>query len=262
MPTRSGRPYSGSVTSDAAPPADRAATVPGPARIPPGLARRRNLAEDVADHIRDSILTGRLRPGQRIDQDALAAELGVSRLPVREALIALDQEGLIHTRPRRGSYVQRLQPDDIADHYEIFGHVSGLAAARAATRLTPADTQALRTVHRQMAASDDAQEQERLNFEFHRIVNAAGASRRLTSVLRLLSRSLPMHYYEFVPGWGAEAQQQHEQILQALEQGDPQAAQQAMERHLADSAQHAVEVLRRLDFFDEGRPAPGREEQP
>lgn len=228
------------MTSDAA----------GPARPAP-LRRRRNLAEDVADHIRDAILTGRLRPGQRIDQDALAAELGVSRLPVREALIALDQEGLIDTLPRRGSYVQRLRPDDIADHYEIFGHVSGLAAARAAGRLDDEGLAALRAVHDRMAAATDPQEQERLNFEFHRLVNAAGASRRLTSVLRLLSRSLPMHYYAFVPGWSAAAQDQHGQILRALERRDPQAAQQAMERHLADSAQHAVAVLRRLDFFAE-----------
>jgi DNA-binding GntR family transcriptional regulator len=236
------------VTSDAVRPAAPRGL---PSRGPAPLRPRRNLAEDVADHIRDAILTGRLRPGERIDQDALAGELGVSRLPVREALIALDQEGLIHTLPRRGSYVQRLQPDDITDHYEIFGHVSGLAAARAATRLDEQGLAAVRAVHDAMAAATDPQEQERLNFEFHRLVNAAGASRRLTSVLRLLSRSLPMHYYEFVPGWSAAAQEQHGQILAALERGDPQAAQQAMQRHLADSAQHAVEVLRRLDFFDD-----------
>ena len=223
-----------------------------PAGRPPlPVRRRRNLAGDVADHLRDSILTGRLRPGQRIDQDALAAELGVSRLPVREALITLDQEGLIQTVPRRGSYVQRLQPDDITDHYEIFGHVSGLAAARAATRIGADQLAALRGVHEQMGTSTDAAAQERLNFEFHRIINAAGASRRLTSVLRLLSRSLPMHYYEFVPGWSAAAQAEHGKILRALQRGDAEAARKAMERHLADSAQHAVDVLQRLDFFAE-----------
>jgi DNA-binding GntR family transcriptional regulator len=221
--------------------------------LQPQLARRRNLAEDVADHIRDAVLTGRLRPGQRIDQDALAAELGVSRLPVREALIALAQEGLIDTLPRRGSYVQRLEPDDITDHYEIFGRVSGIAAARAAAKLTPDQLTALRAAHDQLADSPDAAQQERLNFEFHRIINAVGGSRRLTSVLRLLSRSLPMHYYEFVPGWSAIAQTQHADILWALENGDAPAAQQAMQRHLADSAIHAIEVLQRLDFFTEGR---------
>ena len=80
--------------------------------------RRRNLAEDVSDHIRDGILTGRLRPGTRIDQDAIAQEFGVSRLPVREALIAWDQERLVRTIARRGAYVQRLERDDIADHYQ------------------------------------------------------------------------------------------------------------------------------------------------
>ena len=93
--------------------------------------RRGNLADEVADHIRDSILTGRLRPGTRIDQDAIAKDMGVSRLPVREALISLDQEGLVRTLPRRGAYVERVQREDIADHYQLFGTVAGLAAARA-----------------------------------------------------------------------------------------------------------------------------------
>ena len=94
------------------------------------VPRRRNLAEDVAEHIRQEILAGRFRPGDRIDQDAIAVQLGVSRLPVREALIALDQEGLIESIPRRGAYVQRLEREDIADHYQLFGQAAGLAAYR------------------------------------------------------------------------------------------------------------------------------------
>jgi hypothetical protein len=93
----------------------------------PRSVRRRNLREDVADRLRNDILTGRLTPGKRIDQDQLAAELGVSQLPVREALIQLDQEGLVETIARRGSYVPQLTPEDIADQYRIFGLVSGLA---------------------------------------------------------------------------------------------------------------------------------------
>lgn len=216
------------------------------ARRPP---RRSNLAEEVCDHLRDAILTGRLRPGERIDQDAIAAELGMSRLPVREALIALDGEGLVRTVPRRGSYVERLTPGDITDHYQIFGHMAGLAASRAAARATDDDRARLRELQRQLRATTDPQQLERLNFEFHRVINAAGGSRRLNSLIRLLSRSLPTHFYEFVPDWHDQAHEQHDEIVAAIVARDPAAAQQAMERHLLAGARHAVQALRRQGFF-------------
>lgn len=213
--------------------------------------RRRNLAEDVADHLRDAILTGQLRPGTRIDQDAVAEQLGVSRLPVREALIALDQEGLIRTIPRRGSYVQQLQRDDIADHYQLFGRVAGLAAARAVVRIDAEQLAELEAVHAQMATATDPREHERLNFEFHRIVNQAAGSRRIASVLKLLSRSLPSHYFEFIPEWPDRAEAQHGEILEAFRRRDPAAAQVAMEQHLNESARYAIAALEQMDFFED-----------
>ena len=140
----------------------------------------------------------------------------MSRLPVREALIALDQEGLIRTIPRRGSYVQQLQRDDIADHYQLFGRVAGLAAARAVVRIDAEQLAELEAVHAQMATATDPREHERLNFEFHRIVNQAAGSRRIASVLKLLSRSLPSHYFEFIPEWPDRAEAQHGEILEAF----------------------------------------------
>ncbi len=222
----------------------------------PRPPRRPNLAEEVSDHIRNAILTGRLRPGERIDQDAIATELGLSRLPVREALIALDGEGLVQTIPRRGSYVQRLTPGDIADHYQIFGHVAGLAASRAAARATDDDVALLRDLQASMVASTTPDELEKLNFDFHRLINSVGGSRRLNSLLRLLSRSLPAHFFEFVPGWSDQAHHQHEQILAAIAAKDPTAAQQAMERHLNASARNAVEALVRQGFFSDDPVGP------
>ncbi len=219
---------------------------PASSRIP----RRRNLAQDVADHIRDGILTGRLRPGTRIDQDAIAEDLGVSRLPVREALIALDQEGLVRTIPRRGTYVQRLERDDIADHYQLYGTVSGLAAARAVSRIDASTLAALEAVHDAMGRAAEPSEQEQLNFEFHRIINAAADSRRVSGVLRLLARSLPLHFYEFVPEWPLQAQHQHAEIIEAFRGGDAIAAQRSMEQHLNASARNAIEALELMDFFD------------
>jgi DNA-binding GntR family transcriptional regulator len=213
--------------------------------------RRRNLAEDVAAHIREAILAGRLRPGARIDQDAIADELGVSRLPVREALISLDQEGLIVTIPRKGSYVSHIDRGDIADHYQIFGQVAGLAAARSVARLDETDLARLADLHDRMSQAENLQEQQRLNHEFHRTINKAAGSQRMSSMLQLLSRSLPMPYADFPAEWLDEANRQHRDILDALTRRDTLAAQRSMEQHINASARHAIEVLEHLDFFED-----------
>lgn len=213
--------------------------------------RRRNLADDVADHIREAILTGRLRPGTRVDQDAIADELGVSRLPVREALITLDQEGLIGTIPRRGSYVLRLTPDDIEDHYQLFGQVAGLAAGRAATRMDDESLAKLVDLHERMEAATDKAERQRLNHEFHRTINSACGSQRINSMLRMLSKSLPMPYVDFPDEWLHDAGLQHQGIVEAFQRRDALAAQRAMQQHISASGSHAVDVLRSMSFFDE-----------
>lgn len=215
------------------------------ARVP----RRRNLAEDVADHIRQEILAGRMRPGERIDQDAIATQLGVSRLPVREAIISLDQEGLIESIPRRGAYVTRLEREDIADHYQLFGQVAGLAAARAVTRLDDAGLAELIALHESMHATEDLETQQRLNHEFHRLINTAAASQRIAGMLRLLSRSLPMPYVDFPQEWLREADRQHQEIIDAFRRRDTLAAQRAMEQHISASGRHAIDVLDAMGFF-------------
>lgn len=217
-----------------------------------GARRRHNLADEVATHIRSAILAGRLRSGERIDQDAIAEELGVSRLPVREALIALDNEGLVRTIARRGSYVAQIDRDDIADHYQIFGQVAGLAAARAVVRLDDEGLTSLEELDSAMRAATSLAEQQRLNHEFHRQINRAAGSQRLSSVLQLLSRSLPMPYADFPTEWLDEANHQHRDILDAFRRRDSLAAQRSMEYHITASARHAVEVLERLDFFEDG----------
>lgn len=211
--------------------------------------RRRNLADDVAAHIRGEILAGRLKSGERIDQDAIAVLLGVSRLPVREALIALDQEGLVVTIPRKGSYVQQLERGEILDHYTIFGQVAGLAAARAVARMSDEELDELIAIHEAMHATSDVTELERLNHRFHRLINTTCGSQRISSMLKLLSRSLPMPYVDFPEQWLEDADKQHRMIVDAFRRRDTLAAQRAMELHITASAQHALDVLDQMGFF-------------
>ena len=128
----------------------------------------------------------------------------MSRLPVREALIELAQESLIDAVPRRGAFVAWLERADIIDHYRIFGLIAGLAGSRAATALTDEQLGQLRRIHESFVAATDPEDQAYWNHEFHKMINQAGGSRRLVSVLALLSRSLPVRYFEFVPELGRD----------------------------------------------------------
>jgi DNA-binding GntR family transcriptional regulator len=94
-------------------------------------------------------------------------------------------------------------------------------------------------------------EQQRLNHEFHRTITLSAGSQRMTSMIALLSRSLPMPYVDFPAEWLEEANEQHREILDALTRRDAVAAQRAMEQHIHASARHAIDVLERLGFFGE-----------
>lgn len=211
--------------------------------------RRGGLADEVAAYVRDLILTGTLQPGVKINQDAVGEAIGVSRSPIREALVVLGQEGLVDVTPRRGAFVARLTPEDIVDHYELYGTVSGRAAAIAADALKDEDLDALEAIHRRFAVGAD-EDLSALNDEFHRIINTT-APRRTRWLLRHLVRSVPTAYYEFADGWDAHAVEDHRRILEALLDRDADAARAAMEAHLHDSGVAAVESLHARGFWED-----------
>jgi DNA-binding GntR family transcriptional regulator len=210
------------------------------------------MPDDVAGHIRRSILTGELRPGTKIDQEAIGAALGVSRSPIREAIVILGQEGLLDLTPRRGAAVAQLTPDDIVDHYELFGVVSGRAAAIAAETLKDDQIDELTAIHEAFrAAPPDTPPGtlSSLNDDFHRIINAC-APRRTRWLLRLLERSVPADYYEFTDGWNAQAAAHHTTILDAITLRQPDRARRAMEHHLHESGVAAADALTTRGFWD------------
>lgn len=217
-------------------------------RISPDL-RRGGLAPEVATYVRDLILTGALQPGVKINQDAVGDAVGVSRSPVREALVVLGQEGLVDVTPRRGAFVARLTPEDIIDHYELYGIVSGRAAAIAADALKAEDLEALEAIHARFRVGTD-EDLSVLNDDFHRIINTV-APRRTRWLLRHLVRSVPTAYYEFADGWDAHAVEDHRRILDALLDHDAEAARLGMEAHLHDSGVAAVESLTVRGFWED-----------
>jgi DNA-binding GntR family transcriptional regulator len=212
---------------------------------------RSSLPEEVATRIRADIFAGRLRPGERINQDELAESMEVSRVPIREALIALEREGLVRIVPRRGAFVWELAPEELGDQYEIYGIVSGMAAERAAEGLGAEQLEALRDLIDRMDAEADPAELERLNSRFHEIVNRASGSRRLTWLLGLLASSVPDSYHD-EGGWRLAAED-HRLILDRLAARDSEGAGEAMRTHIRRTGEVALEALGRAGLW-EGQP--------
>lgn len=222
----------------------------GPAR---GASGRLNLRDEAAGHIRELIFSGSLRRGQRIDPGEVADALGVSKLPVREALIQLESEGLVDGIARRGSFVAMLEPEDLYDHFQAFGKIVAVAAERAATRITEADLQEMEHLLRRMeqwGEADRERDTEQLNLRFHRIVNRAGGSRRLKGIIRTLAASIPEDLYHRSRGWSPAAQSEHRLILAALRARDGAAAGAASARHAEAGGRNLVESLRTSGFWD------------
>src|ERR1700761_7944963 len=139
----------------------------------PDFAARPQLSEDVARFVRTRIFDGTYTAGSYVRLDQLAAELGISVTPVREALFALRAEGLIAQQPRRGFVVLPVTGRDVTDVANVQAHVGG---ARAAVNITDDQLRELKEIQAQLEeayAGDDQELTVRLNHDFHRAVNVA-----------------------------------------------------------------------------------------
>lgn len=204
---------------------------------------RQKLGDEIADSLRQEILAGRYESGQRIPLDALAQELDVSSMPVREALITLSNEGLVDVEPRRGFRARPLTQDDLDDLFEVQAALTGILAARAAEVATEEDIDALRAIHGKLEALSSKsltkgtlREAARLNAEFHRYIAKIPQGDRVRWFLRLSHRYVRADLYESVPGILDASLVDHPKIIDALERHDAVESRRLAEEHFAQGS--------------------------
>ncbi|MGI8335545.1 GntR family transcriptional regulator [Actinomadura scrupuli] len=177
------------------------APLPGASLPPPGEAMvRRSSGEQAALYIRRLIFDGLLRQGDRVPQDEIARALGVSRIPVREALLSLEREGWVTIKPHRGTFIGALDEAAVRDHYTLYGLVYGFAARRATERGTPELFERLAAICERLDGQDDPAIVARLNREFDRLILETASSPRLRAVLRAMVGLVPGNFFALVPG--------------------------------------------------------------
>ncbi|OBK12647.1 GntR family transcriptional regulator [Mycobacterium asiaticum] len=212
----------------------------------PDFSARPQLSEDVASFVRKRIFEGSYAAGQYIRLDQLAAELGISVTPVREALFALRAEGLVAQQPRRGFVVLPLTQRDLADVANVQAHVGGELAARAALHITDEQLGHLQDLQSQLEAAYAAADDDRtirLNHEFHRAINIAAASPKLAQLMSQITRYAPESVFPMIEHWPDQAVKDHRRVLAALARHDEQQARAAMSEHLAASAVPLIDHL-------------------
>jgi DNA-binding GntR family transcriptional regulator len=187
-----------------------------------------------ANELRDRILTGRVRPGDRLDLDQLTAEFGISRTPVREALLELSYEGLVAITPRSGMAVVGITPEDAVDNFAILAALAGKGAELATARITPEELHALRSLAAAIDASDDV---VAANRRFHRAINLAARSPRLLTYIRQAQRVVPGNYFELFPEQEERSRREHAGLLDAMARGDGEEARRVMEAHVLSAGE-------------------------
>ena len=207
------------------------------------MAKSRLTADDAYKILHDRILSGELKPGQKMREVELAESLGVSRTPVREAFHRLKSDGLLTQEPNKGAVVRQLDYQSVSELYKIREVLEGTAAALAAKHMSQIELKALYDLlDLQDAAKSDTVEASRLNKIFHRTLCQSARNRYLMDMIGGLDLSMALLGRSTL-GLAArqsEAIEEHRAILDAIAAGDEDGAEQAARRHIRSA--HAARL--------------------
>ena len=196
---------------------------------------RPQLSDEAAAYVRELIVSGKLRPGEFIRLDRLAAALSMSVTPVRQALVTLRVEGFVQLEPRRGFQVSELREDDILDLFSVQAFVAGELAAHAAQRASEGQISRLKSVLTELEAAmrlGQTAAGESLAHEFHEIVFASAGRPKLVWLLQISGRYEPRRFYANISGWEPLSMREHKTIFTAIKRRDPDQARRAMAAHV------------------------------
>ncbi len=207
-------------------------------------------AEEIVEAIEKDIISGTLQPGERLDEPALAATFGVSRTPVREAILELASRGLIEQRPHRGAFVADVTLEEIFDVYEVLAELEGLCARLATRRIDMDERRELVALHQKMAkllGSENRAEYIELDYRFHGLLIRAARNAALKDHLSVcLKRIAPVRRTSMEITRSMQvAHAEHARLLQAVLDGNADLAESIMCEHVALRAEQAKDLVAR-----------------
>src|SRR5690242_10200477 len=149
----------------------------------------------VVSHVVNLVLTGKLRSGDRVDRNEIASDLGLSRVPIQEAVVQLEHDGILSTRYHRGAYVERFDESVVREHHEVYGLLSGLASSRAAAEADLRIIDQLAVLMEAMRNSKDSRAFQETAWSFRNTVNDEYAGPRLQAAIRASQTFIPRAFW-------------------------------------------------------------------
>lgn len=214
--------------------------------------KAKTVTDAVYERLKTDIMSGVYRPGQRLMETEVAEKLEVSRTPVRDAMIRLEQDGLTTIKPHRGIYVRKLSPKDVQDYYQLRAVLEGLGAKLATQNATKEDHDKLQhmleDMHNILESHKNAKhfkEMATINNQFHQLIfdiadNQVLAQTRetLANTIALVRSTSWQNQQRIFETW-----QEHQEIVEAIVSKDAQLAQKKMEEHIYNAWRSAQSKL-------------------
>ena len=196
------------------------------------------LRDEVFNTLRERILKGVLKPGERLMEIHLADQLGVSRTPIREAIRMLELEGLVKMVPRKGAQVARISREDLQDVLEVRKALDTLAVKLACERITTDEIVRLKEAEDEFERTltlGDTTEIAEADVAFHDVIQAASKNKRLKSMISNLAERIYRYRFEYIKqqsDGGKTLTEEHREIIRCIEEKDVEAAVKAIELHI------------------------------
>ena len=207
------------------------------------------LRDVVFNTLRQAILTGELKPGERLMEIHLANKLGVSRTPIREAIRKLELEGLVTMIPRRGAEVAQITEKSMNDVLEVRRAMDALCVELACDRITPEELQDLKKACDTFEAAvktDDIKQIAQADVALHDIIVQATGNRRLIQLVNNLSEQMYRYRVEYLKREDAHETllAEHERIIETIEKRDKEEAMKAVSRHIDNQVAAVIDTIR------------------
>jgi DNA-binding GntR family transcriptional regulator len=209
------------------------------------VVERKSLHDQLASHLRDMIMEGVFKPGERIQEQDLCDRFGVSRTPIREALRVLSAEGLLTVTPNRGARISLSTVEEIEELYPLIGALEGLAGELACSRISDDEIDRIDGLHKKMVGhyrDGEFVASKKINRDIHEAIFDAAGNASLTALYRnLMIRTHSIRYFvRKSPERWSQAIDDHEQIIRALRARDGVRLGQILREHL----QHKVGMIK------------------
>lgn len=207
------------------------------------------LRDVVFNTLREAILKGELRPGERLMELQLASKLGVSRTPIREAIRMLEQEGLAVTIPRKGAEVAKMTEKDMEDVLQVRDALDELAASTACKQITAQELEELKGTMREFEESmktGDIKKIAEVDVKFHDIIYRATRNPKLENILSNLREQMYRYRIEYLKDEKTYPTliKEHNEIVEGLAERDKDKVTAAMHKHVENQANAVKELIR------------------